>query len=79
LFFLFFFCESLFVSLGAKAFLPRPNISAGGDLKEALGGDSTGQLGWYQQGGQFLCDIARGLHFLHSNKVAHRLVTLSRL
>ena len=31
----------------------------GGDLKEALGNDSEGRLGWYQQGGHILCDIAR--------------------
>ena len=31
----------------------------GGDLKEALGDDSEGRLGWYQQGGHILCDIAR--------------------
>ena len=49
----------------------------GGDLKVALGKDEDMQLGWYQRGGHILCDIARGLHFLHSNKVAHRWASSS--
>ena len=31
-----------------------------------------GEFGWYNHGANVLMDIARGLHFLHTNKVAHR-------
>lgn len=44
----------------------------GGDLKDALGNDPVGEFGWYGKGGSILMDVARGLHFLHCNKVAHR-------
>ena len=41
----------------------------GGDLRDALGDDDTGELDWYNGGASLLMDIARGLHFLHINKV----------
>lgn len=47
-------------------------VHAGGDLAVALGKDHTGAFGWYNRGGSILIDVARGLHFLHCNKVAHR-------
>lgn len=52
--------------------LTQLSAGAGGDLRDALGNDGEMRWGWYGRGGHVLCDIARGLHFLHSNKVAHR-------
>lgn len=50
---------------------------AGGDLTSALGHDSQGKLAWKAKGGDILLDVARGLHFLHSNKVAHRSMQIT--
>lgn len=49
---------------------------AGGNLWEALLEDAEGNLGWYQHGKNILLDVIRGLHFLHSNKVAHRYASV---
>ena len=51
-------------------------LPTGGDLTTALGNDSEGKLSWKRKGAEVLLDVARGLHFLHSNRVAHRFVTL---
>lgn len=39
---------------------------------DAIGNDLARALDWYGRGTSILMDIARGLHFLHSNRVAHR-------
>lgn len=41
-------------------------------MASALKADPTGALRWYQMGSNILIDIARGLHFLHTNKIVHR-------
>ena len=43
-------------------------------MKDAISNDCAGNLLWAKKGASVLCDIARGLHFLHSNRVAHRYV-----
>lgn len=44
----------------------------GGDLRTALTNDHKSQLTWYNKGKAVALDVARGLHFLHSNLVIHR-------
>ena len=46
----------------------------GGDLQHAIQKDAwpqpSGQLSWYGKGGRIALDIAKGLVFLHKNKVS---------
>lgn len=44
----------------------------GGDLRCALSGVHAGSMLWHNKGKSIALDIARGLAFLHSNKVIHR-------
>jgi len=44
----------------------------GGDLRKALTADGPERVNWWNKGKQIACDVARGLAFLHSNKVIHR-------
>ncbi|KAK9807895.1 hypothetical protein WJX72_012418 [[Myrmecia] bisecta] len=44
----------------------------GGDMRRALTNDKTDVLRWNNKGKGIALDIARGLHFLHSNNVIHR-------
>ena len=41
----------------------------GGDLMRAVTNDKTNELRWSRKGGLLMMDIARGLAFLHANKV----------
>ena len=50
----------------------------GGDLREALGDDSEGRLGWYQQGGPVLCDVARVSFMKYQRLKGWRLQMVSR-
>ena len=50
----------------------RDSIRQSGDLRHCLSTDREGALGWYQRGKSVAIDIARGMSFLHSNKVIHR-------
>ena len=43
----------------------------GGDLRKALTMDGPDRVTWWKKGKQIACDVARGLAFLHSNKVIH--------
>ena len=44
----------------------------GGDLRNALNKDNNIKMGWNDRGKAIAVDIARGLAFLHANKVIHR-------
>jgi serine/threonine protein kinase len=44
----------------------------GGDLRNALNRDNNIKMGWNDRGKAIAVDIARGLAFLHANKVIHR-------
>ncbi|KAL3143559.1 hypothetical protein ABBQ38_002357 [Trebouxia sp. C0009 RCD-2024] len=44
---------------------------AGGDLMRAINNDRTNELRWSRKGGLLMLDIARGLTFLHANKLIH--------
>jgi len=44
----------------------------GGDLRKALTSEGSDRVTWWNKGKQIACDVARGLAFLHSNKVIHR-------
>ena len=44
-------------------------IHQGGDLMRAVTNDKTNELRWSRKGGLLMMDIARGLAFLHANKV----------
>ncbi|KAK9829623.1 hypothetical protein WJX72_006940 [[Myrmecia] bisecta] len=43
----------------------------GGDLRQAMSSARGEELRWYNKGQLIALDVARGLHFLHSNKVMH--------
>ncbi|KAK9811452.1 hypothetical protein WJX72_004105 [[Myrmecia] bisecta] len=43
----------------------------GGDVRQAISADKRGKLRWNNKGQLIALDVARGLHFLHSNKVMH--------
>ena len=43
-----------------------------GDLRNALNKDNRTLLMWNERGKAIAVDIARGLAFLHANKVIHR-------
>jgi hypothetical protein len=47
-------------------------LMRGGDLAQALERDVQGDLNWSKSGKKIAIDIARGLCFLHANKVIHR-------
>mmetsp|Transcript_3518 Transcript_3518/g.10219 ORF Transcript_3518/g.10219 Transcript_3518/m.10219 type:complete len:508 (+) Transcript_3518:246-1769(+) len=47
-------------------------LMEGGDLRNALNVDGHTKLGWYGRGKSICVDMARGLAFLHANKVIHR-------
>lgn len=44
----------------------------GGDLRNALAADGENKVTWWNKGKEIACDVARGLAFLHSNKIIHR-------
>ncbi|KAL0039658.1 hypothetical protein WJX77_004541 [Trebouxia sp. C0004] len=44
---------------------------AGGDLMRAVNNDTTNELRWSRKGGLLMLDIARGLTFLHANRLIH--------
>lgn len=44
---------------------------AGGDLMRAIQSDTKNELRWSRKGGLLMLDIARGLTFLHANKLIH--------
>ena len=44
----------------------------GGDLRKALTIEGPERVTWWNKGKQIACDVARGLAFLHSNKIIHR-------
>ena len=53
--------------------LTRPLMCwQGGDLRNALNKDNNIKMGWNDRGKAIAVDIARGLAFLHANKVIHR-------
>ena len=54
------------------AWFPSPlqELLEGGDLRKALSGPRAEELRWYKKGQVIALDIARGLHFLHSNRVS---------
>ncbi|KAK9830253.1 hypothetical protein WJX72_010587 [[Myrmecia] bisecta] len=43
----------------------------GGDLSQAMRSERGAEVQWYNKGQLIALDVARGLHFLHSNKVMH--------
>ena len=43
-----------------------------GDLRKALTLEGSERITWWNKGKQIACDMARGLAFLHSNKIIHR-------
>ena len=47
----------------------------GGDLMRAIAQDTKNELRWSRKGGLLMLDIARGLTYLHSNRVSrpHKL------
>ena len=45
----------------------------GGDLMRAIQNDTKNELRWSRKGGLLMLDIARGLTFLHANKVSDAL------
>jgi serine/threonine protein kinase len=47
-------------------------LRQGGDLRNALNRDNGEKLQWDDRGKAIAVDIARGLAFLHANKVIHR-------
>lgn len=47
-------------------------LMEGGDLRMSLNTDKDGTFLWYNKGKSVAVDIARGLAFLHANKVIHR-------
>ena len=49
-----------------------PHWPQGGDLRNALNADALRKLGWYGRGKSICVDMARGLAFLHANRVIHR-------
>ena len=44
----------------------------GGDLRQALSAEPAYRVTWWNGGKPIAMDIARGLAFLHANKVIHR-------
>lgn len=42
----------------------------GGDLMRAISMDAKNELRWSRRGGLLMLDIARGLTFLHANRVS---------
>ena len=48
----------------------------GGDLMRAISTDTKNELRWSRKGGLLMLDIARGLAFLHANKVTWQHWTL---
>lgn len=42
----------------------------GGDLMRAIAQDTKNELRWSRKGGLLMLDIARGLTYLHSNRVS---------
>ena len=44
-------------------------VLQGGDLMRAINNDRSNELRWSRKGGLLMLDIARGLTFLHANKV----------
>lgn len=46
-------------------------ILQGGDLTDAIRGSRNGELGWYGKGRNIAIEVARGLAFLHSNRIVH--------
>lgn len=51
--------------------IPRDVGCAGGDMRHALTFCHTDELSWYNKGHVLAQDIARGLVFLHANRVVH--------
>lgn len=47
-------------------------LMEGGDLRNALNADQDATWGWFGRGKEVCVDMARGLAFLHANKVIHR-------
>lgn len=51
-------------------------VPQGGDLMRAINNDRANELRWSRKGGLLMLDIARGLTFLHANKVRSPLLCL---
>lgn len=47
-------------------------LMEGGDLRRALNRENSDEWSWYRRGKSVCVDMARGLAFLHANKVIHR-------
>lgn len=47
-------------------------LMEGGDLRRALNREDSAEWSWYRRGKSVCVDMARGLAFLHANKVIHR-------
>ena len=58
-------------SCKAVIYLCRGELQ-GGDLRNALTSEGEERVTWWNKGKQIACDVARGLAFLHSNKIIHR-------
>ena len=46
-------------------------IWQGGDLTDAIRSSRNAEFGWFNRGRSVALDIARGLEFLHSNRIVH--------
>lgn len=55
-----------------SALLMVSELMEGGDLRNALNADQDETWVWYGRGKSVCVDMARGLAFLHANKVIHR-------
>lgn len=45
----------------------------GGDLRNALTREEPNRVTWWNKGKQIACGVAKGLAFLHSNRIIHSM------